>query len=894
MGMKLVVGPINKGLKTDRLPFNIDDDSFPRLINAYQWRGRIKRKRGLSLLNRLSRNLGTTDGSGNFTFTINPHPIIPGIVSFVVGTSTFTDGGTGGSLITNGSGTATLVLATGVLTISDLSNPNTDVIYFPSLPVMGLEDWVMTEEAYAGTIAFDTTYSYIISQFTPFVTTDITFYKSTNIPFWWNGQNYQQFWTTNYQGAFWATNGVATPFVPSESSIGMQFAPASTITYVSNTTTTITFTITGSPLVIGDYVFFNEFLSSVGPPVQASDLNFQTGIVTAIVGINYTFTLSNANLTVATHIPGIIQYLTNSSDTSVDTIKWYDISNAMPGWVNFMPPLSMLGYSIADEPLKQYYLVGASLIVPFKDRLLFFGPVIQTSNPMDLPIYLEDTIIYSQNGTPFYTCSFSGSVFNPTKGFLPLLTPNNETATPYSFWEDQTGFGGFISAGVSQPITTAAPNEDALIVGFFNSLQTRLVYTGNDILPFNFYIINAELGSSSTFSTVIMDEGVITKGVRGYILTSQTECRRIDLEIPDVYADLSSNTNNGAQRVCGQRDFISEWIYFTYPSNSSTEYIFPTQTLQYNYRDNSWAIFNETYTTYGSFRELSGYTWDTISNDYPTWANWDDSWESGNSELLQPQVICGNQQGYVFKREKGTGEPTSLSIQNISGSVVRSPNHCLSENDYIVISGCTGTVASSVNGKIFSVSAPTDTGFTLNPTIPSGLIYTGSGKITRMYVPQIYSKQFPTNWELSRQTRIGVQQYLFSRTNFGQVTLLIFLSQDTEGAGNLGPIVPDPLSINNSLIYSNILYTCPESTNLGLTPVNTNLQQQTSIGSDGNSSNDQAQIWHRLNTSLIGDTVQFAFTLNDEQMRDPDFKNQMVEIEFHGAVIDLFPSRMLS
>src|SRR5437868_7813807 len=130
MGMKLVVGPINKGLKTDRLPFNIDDDSFPRLINAYQWRGRIKRKRGLSLLNRLSRNLGTTDGSGNFTVTINPHPILPGIVSFIVGTSTFTDGGTGGSLITNGSGTATLDLTTGVLTISDAANPNTDVIYF--------------------------------------------------------------------------------------------------------------------------------------------------------------------------------------------------------------------------------------------------------------------------------------------------------------------------------------------------------------------------------------------------------------------------------------------------------------------------------------------------------------------------------------------------------------------------------------------------------------------------------------------------------------------------------------------------------------------------------------------------------------------------------------------
>ena len=46
MGEKLVVGPINKGLKTDRTAFVIDNDSFPTLVNAYQWRGRIKRKRG--------------------------------------------------------------------------------------------------------------------------------------------------------------------------------------------------------------------------------------------------------------------------------------------------------------------------------------------------------------------------------------------------------------------------------------------------------------------------------------------------------------------------------------------------------------------------------------------------------------------------------------------------------------------------------------------------------------------------------------------------------------------------------------------------------------------------------------------------------------------------------
>ena len=33
----------------------------------------------------------------------------------------------------------------------------------------------------------------------------------------------------------------------------------------------------------------------------------------------------------------------------------------------------------------------------------------------------------------------------------------------------------------------------------------------------------------------------------------------------------------------------------------------------------------------------------------------------------------------------------------------------------------------------------------------------------------------------------------------------------------------------------------------------------------------QFQIWHRMNTSLIGDSVQIGITLNNIQMRDLTF-----------------------
>jgi hypothetical protein len=56
----------------------------------------------------------------------------------------------------------------------------------------------------------------------------------------------------------------------------------------------------------------------------------------------------------------------------------------------------------------------------------------------------------------------------------------------------------------------------------------------------------------------------------------------------------------------------------------------------------------------------------------------------------------------------------------------------------------------------------------------------------------------------------------------------------------------------------------------------------------------QAQIWHRMNTSLIGDSVQIGITLSDAQMRDTEFKSQFVEIEMHGFILDINQSQVLS
>ena len=125
----------------------------------------------------------------------------------------------------------------------------------------------------------------------------------------------------------------------------------------------------------------------------------------------------------------------------------------------------------------------------------------------------------------------------------------------------------------------------------------------------------------------------MSRGNRGLIITNQRGCERIDIPILDQVFEMQLS-NNGAERICSQRDFDNEWIYFTYLSNEQT-YTFPNQTLLYNYRDNSWAIFNECYTTYGTFKKTTGYTWLTIP--WP-WNEWNEPWNAGSTTVLQPDI----------------------------------------------------------------------------------------------------------------------------------------------------------------------------------------------------------------------------------------------------------------
>ena len=1060
----LVIGPVNKGLQTDRTPFVIDNDAFPILQNAYQWRGRVKKKRGTILLGRLQRTVTITPSSpimtlsgagagsgilffttlaitgvtkassavvivdvdqlqvgqsvyfanisgmtqlngntytitavGTATITINVDStgfttyvsggtlspsgnVVPGTISLTDGTNTYTDS----SAVITGSpaGSGTVNYSTGVIAITggaDSQAVSGSFDYYPCLPVMGLEDFQDDAVEFASLLAFDTVYSYALNAAqTAFHST--SFYKTTGNAAIWNGYDYQQFWTTNYENALWAVNG------DTGTNQGFNFG---TVSSASVSGKIMTFTLTNpytstviTNLIVGDVVWFNELAGSAVTLINGYTASI-TNIGSASSGVYQATFAANITLTSYASGTGIAQLLTNS--IGYDGVRWYDgdptTTSNVDGWVNFMPPLA----SVTNPN----YLVGAQAILPYKDRLLFFAPWVASSaaglaagtGVGTTPVQLQDTVIYSWNGTPYYTV---------TNASIASLVPSNAAANVSAWYQNSIGFGGFIGAGTPQSIISVTNNEDVLILGFTNS-QRRLVYTANDLIPFIFYTINSELGALSTFSSVNLDRGPQDGGAYGLSLgsygltqTDQTTSSRIDLAIPDQIFDIPGG-NEGFQRVCAQRDYRNEWVYFTVPSNQSN-FVYPTQTLLYNYRDNSWALFWENFTTYGRYRKSTSYTWATLP--YTSWDQWNEPWNSGTLTSDFPSIIGGNQQGFILiKGTNGTGEGVSAYISAVAvGSspytarnLITSPNHCLMNGDYIYISGCLGTT--TLNNTIRQVAfldlsdSATADQFYIDGTVDSSP-YLGLGVFIRLVNFQVQTKQFPFYWPEGRQARIGTQKYLMTETSQGAVVTYIYVDQDANNATNLPPYVPSAGAPNDAIVYNAIVPTYPEypQTAISGASIGTygdgstttfSLNIFTLLGISGvinpgtliitvdfsftavftdngagtftvsgtassgtidyatgavtlvfssapsfsafvaslsyyynlstypvSTNTGSAQIWHRQNTGMVGDSIQIGFTMNDSQMRNNIVAQS--EFELHAIIIEYYPGPTLS
>lgn len=309
------------------------------------------------------------------------------------------------------------------------------------------------------------------------------------------------------------------------------------------------------------------------------------------------------------------------------------------------------------------FLRGSLMVIPYRDRLVALNTLEGPAPTIAGAIRYPQRIRWSQNGTPVI-------------------------AVDVNAWrQDIIGRGGFLDAPTSEAIVSARFYKDTLIV-FFERSTWRLRYTGNEILPFVFEQINAELGAESTFSSIQFDDGVLAVGDKRIISANSLGVTPIDQKIPDEVYKFH-NDAEGPKRVHGIRDFFNQLVYWTFPNDVPNK-TYPNKLLVLNYIEGSYAFFNDSFTTFGRWQRSIDYTWRTLP--YESWIDWVLPWGNPKGQSWHPSIIAGNQKGFVVLLDQVAVNEESLdlintlpvpSISNTAPAVFDLPNHNLEINDFV-------------------------------------------------------------------------------------------------------------------------------------------------------------------------------------------------------------------
>lgn len=454
-----------------------------------------------------------------------------------------------------------------------------------------------------------------------------------------------------------------------------------------------------------------------------------------------------------------IFWVTNFSGPTGDPIRYTDGNN----WVDFAPAID----TATPNPNR---LTQCLVLLPFRGRLLAFNTWEGTS--LAASTNNRQRIRWSALGNPIADVSviFPGGTVNPNAW---ILSPNG---------------GSFLDIPTTEDIVAVGFVRDNVVI-YCDSSTWQLRYTGRAIQPFQIERVNSELGAEGTFSAVQFDTSLVGIGDKGVVECDSFKSERIDIKIPDLVFEFTY-TNSGPERVHGIRDFqqkLAYWIYH-YNPNDKFSVTYPNRRLVYNYENDSWAIFTDSLTCLGTFREFVQRTW--AGSKFP--------WQQANFPWLQtpanfPAIVGGNQQGYVHylssNLQPKVSNDLSLAITGytagtpgiiqsvahnlVKGQVVQiqnlvsnDPNVALNNQKVMVVP------TSADNFTIWAYSTITEE-FSTPITIAAGT-YLGGGTLRILDNFSMVSKKFNFIDE-GENIQLGFIDALFDTTSKGAVTLNVFL-----------------------------------------------------------------------------------------------------------------------
>jgi len=502
-----------------------------------------------------------------------------------------------------------------------------------------------------------------------------------------------------------------------------------------------------------------------------------------------------------------------------DGIRYLDNTTT---WNTITPDLVSGGARTLDSAL---------ILVGFKDRLVAL-------NTIESDGTYANRARFSQNGSPLTTDAWYDTV---------------------------KGKGGYIDAYTQESIVTCEIVKDRLIV-YFERSTWELVYTGNETLPFRWAQMNSELGAESTHSIIGFDKMAVGVGNVGIHACNGVNVERIDEKIPDEVFKIH-NTSEGPKRVYGIRDYYRELVYWTFP-NENTNPTYPNRILVWNYINNTWSFFNDSFTCFGYFQRDSVLTWADLGGTYGTWEGWSGTWQGVQAQKQFPNIVAGNQEGFVFVIDGDRSYNTeALYITNMDTAAqsLTVINHNLNDGDYVAISSANGiTITDDIETfKVRVIDSDTlQIDYDSKPDFIWTGTYTGGGYLTKISNINITSKQWNPGTDIGVQFLFPYIDFLVNNTDDGdgsggEVTIEYFTDFNEDSS------IQDGNMDTGATLGTNALITYPENT----------------VFNQAN----QRMIWHRYFIGTLGQTIQIKIFMSNEQMRDLTIAQQ--DFVLNGLVL---------
>lgn len=471
------------------------------------------------------------------------------------------------------------------------------------------------------------------------------------------------------------------------------------------------------------------------------------------------------------------------------------------------------------------FVVNAANAIRYTDGVTWtdFAPAVTSTQTLYqariiVPYYSRLLMLDTWEGTTIGGYGSAVNIQNRCR-FSQLGDPTDVDA----FRTDIFGRGGAIDAPTAESIIGAMFVKNTLIV-LFEETTWQLTYVGEYGTPFVWERISSDFGSDATFSSVLFDNHMLAVGDTAIIAANAISAQRIDLDIPDQVFQIQ-RINSGAVRVQGIRDYQKEVVYWNYPDGQTmatptTSLTFPNKVLLYNYRNNTWAIFRDSVTAFGSFRLDPNITWDSTD---VTWDDFDVTWDDVDSQENFPAIVSGNQQGFVHLYANRSPDDASLVIKDIDISVspivITSIDHNLQTGEIISLSGMQFVLTSvtphtvlntNLNSRTYQVKVITKDTFSISkwdivtqnyannpatwvpPATPAtaNASYVGGGTIILYPKLNVQTKDINVFADKGMQVKMSYIDFLMTPTQGSAFTVLLALNS-TLGLppaviGNLG------------------------------------------------------------------------------------------------------------